>query len=92
MVPVLEVNDVVVIGAVILETGELTGVRLVKGLLPDINRFFMESLESLPGSWTPAFLNGEPVRYFVELTFNLSKNVHLLQDLDFTKSGQMFWN
>ena len=62
-VPVLDVNDVVVIGAVILETGELTGVRLVKGRLRDINGFFVESMELLPGSWSPAFLNGEPVRY-----------------------------
>ena len=91
-VPVTEVNDVIVIGAVVLETGELTGVRLVQGRLPDINEFFLETLELLPGEWMPAFLNGVPVRYFMEISFNLSKDIPLLQTLDFTKSGQMFWD
>ncbi len=91
-IPVQEISDLVVIGAVIMETGELTGIRVLRGKIPSVNAFLAKTMEVLPGKWEPAKLNGEVVRYFIEIPFNFSSDVSQLQFLEFSKDGQqLFW-
>lgn len=90
--PVHEISDQVVIGAVIMETGELTGIKVLKGKVPSVNALLAETMKNLPGKWEPARLNGEVVRYFIEIPFNFSNDVSQLQFLEFSKDGQqLFW-
>lgn len=91
--PIHEINDKVIIGAVVMETGELAGIKVVDGKIPSVNSFLAETMELLPGKWEPAKLNGEVVRYFIEIPFNFSNELSTLQYLEFSKDGQqLFWN
>jgi hypothetical protein len=91
--PIHEINDKVVIGAVVMESGELTGIKVLEGKIPSVNSFLAETMELLPGKWEPAQLNGEEVRYFIEIPFNFSNELSTLQYLEFSKDGQqLFWN
>lgn len=90
--PIHEINDKVVIGAVVMENGELAGIRVLEGKIPSVNSFFAETMKSLPGKWEPARLNGEVVRCFIEIPFNLSNELSTMQYLEFSKDGQqLFW-
>jgi hypothetical protein len=90
--PVHEINDEVVIGAVVMETGELTGIRVLKGKIPSVNSFLAETMALLPGNWKPAQLNGETVRYLLEIPFNFKNDFSQFQFLEFSKDGQqLFW-
>lgn len=91
--PIHEINDKVVIGAVVMETGELAGIKVLDGKIPSVNSFLAETMALLPGKWVPAQLNGEVVRYFIEIPFNFSNELSTLQYLEFSKDGQqLFWN
>ena len=87
-----EINDRVVIGAVVLESGELSGVKVLEGSLASVNAFFKETVEALPGGWNPAILNGEPVRSFIQIPFNISKNLSSIRYLKLSNDGQIFWH
>lgn len=90
--PIDNIQDELIIGAVVMETGELSGVKIVKGRVPSVNQFFIESIESLPGKWKPAVLNGEKVRYFIQIPINFKNNLPEIQNVELTKGGQLFWN
>ena len=91
--PVHEINDEVVIGAVVMETGELAGIKVLKGKVPSVNSFLAETMQLLPGKWEPAQLNGEAVRYFIEIPFNFNNELSRFQFLEFSKDGQqLFWS
>ncbi len=90
--PLNEVEDELLIGFVIMETGELEGVRILKGKVASVNQFFIETMEALPGLWEPARLDGKKVRYFITMPVSLKNDTPLLQDVEYTKGGQLFWN
>lgn len=90
--PVHEINDDILIGCVIMETGELKGVRILKGRVPSVNDFFRQTLELLPGTWEPAELDGRKVRYFITMPITLNNDVPTLKYLELTPGGQLFWN
>ncbi len=90
--PLHEVEDELLLGCVILENGELTGVRVLKGKVESVNQFFTSTLEKLPGKWNPAILEGDTVRYFITMPISLMNNAPLLQSVELTKGGQIFWN
>lgn len=87
-----EMQDVIIIGAVVMETGELTGVKVLEGNVPSVNAFFRQTVEMLPGKWEPAQLNGETVRSFIQIPFNLNKNLSEIRYLHLSKDGQLFWH
>ena len=89
-IPVGEINDQVVIGAVVMESGELEGVHILEGFSSHINEFFRETVELLPGKWAPAKLNGEPVRSFVRFPFNFKNNDRSVHHMEMTNDGQFF--
>jgi hypothetical protein len=87
-----DVSDLVIIGAVVMETGELAGVHVLEGRGKGVNEFFRRTIELLPGGWEPAKLNGEPVRSFIRFPFNINKTSSQIQYLDISKDGQLFWH
>jgi hypothetical protein len=88
--PLHEIHDLVVIGAVIMETGELTGVHVLEGFSPSVNEVLRQTVEQLPGKWEPARLNGEPVRAFVRFPFNFKVNDRSVHHMEMTSDGQFF--
>ena len=90
--PLNEVEDELLIGCVIMENGELDGVRILKGKVPSVNQFFIETMEALPGEWEPAILDGKKVRYFITMPVSLKNDTPLLQNVELTPGGQIFWN
>ena len=52
------------IGFVIMEDGSLKGIRVLKGLNTALDNISVLALQSLQGKWTPARIDGKPVRYF----------------------------
>lgn len=62
------------IGFVVMENGSIGGIKIIKGLGPVINSVAVESFRSLLGSWTPAKLNNQPVRYYQVFPINFKSN------------------
>lgn len=90
--PLNEVEDELILGCVIMETGELDGVRILKGKVASVNQFFIETMEALPGQWEPAILDGKKVRYFITMPISLKNDTPLLQNFEMTPGGQIFWD
>lgn len=90
--PLNEVEDELLIAFVIMETGELKGVRILKGKVESVNQFFIKTLEALPGEWEPAILEGQKVRYFITMPISLKDDSPTLQNFELTPGGQIFWN
>lgn len=91
--PMHEIQDEVLVGGVVLETGQLTGIRIMKGKVESVNDFFRSTFESLPGEWEPAVLNGKKVRYFITFPVNFINQVPSLQHLELTPGGgQLLWH
>ena len=78
------------IGFVVMETGEIKGLRLLKGISVTLNDIAMNSFITLEGSWEPARLNGEKVRYFQVFPINFKSNNARFDFIDFT-GGVMHW-
>ncbi|TVR71275.1 MAG: hypothetical protein EA408_09770 [Marinilabiliales bacterium] len=87
-----EMNQRIIIGAVVMENGELSGIRVLEGSVPSVNTFFRETIEMLPGQWEPARLQGETVRSFIQIPFNLSSSRAELRYLHLTKNGQLLFH
>lgn len=90
--PVHEINDDILLSWVIMETGELTGVRVLKGKIKSVNDFFKSSMELLPGTWEAAELDGRKVRYLITMPISLNNDVPLLNYVELTPGGQLFWS
>lgn len=60
------VSGSLIIGFVVMEDGNIGGIRIVQGLGTNVNEAVYNSFMTLPlmGKWTPARLNGHPVRSF----------------------------
>jgi len=91
-IKVEEIQDEIIIGLVIMEDGTLAEPLIIKGHVDSVNDFLLRTIANLPGNWNPAELNGEKVRYFLTIPINFKNNVPMLQNLELTKSGQMFWD
>ncbi|MGE5448040.1 MAG: energy transducer TonB [Bacteroidales bacterium] len=63
-----------IVGFVVMEDGTIDGIKLLKGVGNEINKVTLEAFKSLQGSWTPAKLKNEPVRYFQVFPINFITN------------------
>lgn len=86
-----EYNDEVLIGFVIMETGQIRGVQVLKGKSLQLNQFLADAITHLPGEWTPAQLDGAPVRYYITIPMNFIQKDANFQDLEIS-SGLLFYN
>jgi hypothetical protein len=68
----------IVVGFVVMENGTIDGIKIMKGLGPNINDITRESFSTLLGPWTPAKLNNQKVRYFMVFPINfINKESHI---------------
>lgn len=85
------VDDVVVVGWVVMEDGTIDGVLASKGKSLQLNTLICEIIASLPGAWEPARLDGREVRYYMSIPLNFINNSASFQELEFS-SGMMHYN
>lgn len=86
-----QVQDRVVIGWVIMETGEIDGVIALEGRVRQLNDFLVETIEQLPGEWDPARLKGSPVRYFMSIPLNFTQKEATFQEVEFS-TGRLHYS
>ena len=85
-------SDKIILGWVITEKGELTGVHVVYGKSIELNRFMVKLVATLPGEWVPAILNGKKVRYYMTIPFNFGEPTRYFDNLQLNNIGQLDWN
>ncbi|HET6558703.1 MAG TPA: energy transducer TonB [Prolixibacteraceae bacterium] len=73
------VEGSILVGFVVMENGTIRGVKTIRGLGPILNDIAVESFKSLIGQWTPAKLNGQPVRYFQVFPINFKSQENRLE-------------
>jgi hypothetical protein len=77
-IDITTISGSIVVGFVVMENGTIDGVKILKGLGPNINDITRESFNTLLGSWTPAKLNNQKVRYFQVFPINfMYKETHI---------------
>ncbi len=86
-----QIEDQVVIGWVVMESGEIDGVIALKGKAPQLNQLLVATITELPGYWTPAILDGARVRYFMSIPLNFLQREINFQEVEFS-SGVMHYN
>jgi hypothetical protein len=86
-----QIEDAVVIGWVVMETGKLEGSIALKGKSRSFNQFLVKTIAEMPGDWQPAQLNGAPVRYFISIPINISHREATFQDIELS-SGMLHYN
>ena len=86
-----QIEDQVVIGWVVMETGKIDGVIALKGKSSQLNEILVNTIIELPGYWTPALLDGLPVRYFMSIPLNFIQREANFQEIEFS-SGVMHYN
>ena len=80
------VSGSMLLGFVVMETGEMKGVRVLKSLGEQINKTAVFALQTLVGKWTPASLHGKPVRYFQLYPINFIVKESTFQYMEFNGS------
>jgi hypothetical protein len=71
------------LGFVVMETGEIKGIRVLKSLSPQINGIAVSAIQTLDGIWKPAKLNGKPVRYFLLFPINFIRKAAVFDYMRF---------
>ena len=79
------------LGFVVMETGQIEGFRVLKGITPRLNTIAVNSLKSLEGEWTPAKLNGKEVRYFQLFPINFIHLENRFESFEFDGS-MLHWD
>ena len=87
-----QIDDRVVLGWVITETGELTGIHVVSGKFRELNQAMVNIVSELPGSWSPAVLDGKKVRYYMTIPFNFGQAYRTFDYLQLNSNGQLDWD
>lgn len=71
------ISGSMVIGFVVMENGTIDGIKIIKGLGPNINSITCELFSNLQGTWTTAKINNQNVRYFQVFPINfINKETH----------------
>ena len=87
-----QIADQVVIGWVVMESGELAGPIALMGKARQLNEFLVKTIAELPGYWTPAILDGAPVRYFISIPLNFIHREVNFQEIELSPGGVMHYN
>lgn len=78
-------------GFVVMETGQIEGIRILKGITPSLNTVAFNSIKTLEGKWTPAKLNGKDVRYFQLFPINFIHRENRFESVEFNGS-MLHWD
>lgn len=85
------ISGSLILGFVVMENGTIDGIRIIKGLVPNINSVAFKSIASLKGSWTPAKLNDKTVRYFQIFPINFIYKQQSFEFAELGKGGILHW-
>ena len=85
------ISGSLILGFVVMENGTIDGIKIIKGLGPNINSVAYESFASLQGSWTPAKLNDKTVRYFQIFPINFIYKQQSFEFAELGKGGILHW-
>jgi hypothetical protein len=80
------VSGNLLLGFVVMETGEISGIRIIKSLGIQMDQIALAALKSLGGKWKPARLNGKSVRYYQLFPINFIYEENRFQSLEFDGS------
>jgi hypothetical protein len=80
-----------IVGFVIMETGDIDGIKIEQGLVPEINELAKKAFSSLNGEWKPARLNGENVRYYQLFPINFIHRNYDFNALEL-RGGSLYWD
>lgn len=86
-----QVQDEIVIGLVIMETGELNGPIALQGKSKQLSDALIRIISEMPGVWKPAILNEKAVRYFMTLPISVSHQDVTFQNLE-VSSGVLHYD
>lgn len=86
-----QIQDVVELGWVVMENGEIEGIITLSGRSRLLNEFLVNTLAGMPGEWQPAMLDGKTIRYFISIPLNFEQLEVNFQDLELS-SGVLHYN
>lgn len=81
-IDITSISGSLIVGFVVMESGKIEGVKILKGLGPTINNVAYETFANLKGDWTPAKLNNQTVRYFQVFPINF---IYKTQSFEFAE-------
>jgi len=84
------ISGSLIIGFVVKESGKIDGIKILKGLGPNLNSVAVESFANLTGEWVPAKLNNHNVRYFQVFPINFINKEQRFDFAEFNK-GLLNW-
>jgi len=67
-----DVNGKVFFEFIVETDGQLSNIKLVRGLVPSVDSVAMNVVRNMP-KWEPAFKNGIPVRHFVQYSISVTR-------------------
>jgi hypothetical protein len=79
-----------IIGFVVMESGDIDGIKIEQGLIPEINELAIKAFSSLNGEWQPARLNGENVSYYQLFPINFIYSNYDFDALEL-RGGSLYW-
>jgi hypothetical protein len=85
-----QVEGRMIVGFVVMETGDIDGIRIEQGLIPELNELAIKAFSSLTGEWQPARLNGENVRYYQLFPINFIYRNYDFDALEL-RGGSLYW-
>lgn len=79
-----------VVGFVVMEDGTIDGIRIEQGLGLDVNNLALTAFHTLQGTWQPARLNGENVRFYQLFPINF---IYREFDFDYLemRGSMLYW-
>lgn len=80
----------IVLGFVVMKTGEIDGVYVIKGLASSLDNIAVQAINSIEGAWTPARLNNENVNYLQLFPINFIYNKYDFDYLEL-KGSMLYW-
>jgi hypothetical protein len=86
-----QIQDQIVIGWVVMETGEMEGAVALQGKSDQLNDYLVKTVTEMPGKWQPATIDGIPVRYFMSIPVNFLPRDVRFQEVDFS-AGRIHYN
>jgi hypothetical protein len=85
-----QVEGKLIVGFVVMESGDIDGIKIEQGLIPEINELAIKAFSSLNGEWQPARLNGENVRFYQLFPINFIYRKNDFDALEL-RGGSLYW-
>jgi hypothetical protein len=89
----IDISGTILVGFVIMETGELAGAQIVKGITSDLDQIAVNAIETFQGKWKPAILNNSNVRFYCTMPINFKRAEEFISfDNMIFSDGMLFYS